>query len=357
MADPHRIDGHKLHLHPERVAAWAQGKLVYPVYVEIAPAGACNHRCTFCAVDYIGYVVRFLDADILKARLTEMGRLGVKSVMYAGEGEPLLHKRLAEIIAHGKVAGIDNAITTNAVALTDRFAHEALPATTWIKASINAGTREAYAKIHQTDERDWERVWTNLANAVEVRSKLRAACSLGAQMLLLPENLESAVELAQRCKDAGLDYLVIKPYSQHLMSVTRQYEGIDYTPHLHLADQLEKLNGDGFHVVFRRHTMEKLADPDRHYAKCMATPHFWAYIMAHGDVYGCSAYLLDDRFLYGNILRETFEEIWTGERRQKNQAFVEQELDISECRKNCRMDEVNRYLWELKHPAPHVNFI
>jgi len=355
--DAHKIDGHKLDFHPERVADWASGKLVYPIYVEIAPAGACNHRCTFCAVDYIGYVVRFLDADVLKARLSEMARLGVKSVMYAGEGEPLLHKRLAEILVHGKAAGIDNAITTNAVALTEKFASEALPATTWIKASVNAGTRETYAQIHQTSDKDWDRVWQNLARAVDLRATLRAGCTLGAQMLLLPENMEHAVELAQRCKDTGLDYLVIKPYSQHLMSITHRYEGVDYRPHLDLAEQLEKLDGDGFQVVFRRHTMEKLADSDRHYAKCMATPHFWAYIMAHGDLYGCSAYLLDERFLYGNIVRQTFEEIWTGELRRKSQEYVEQQLDISECRKNCRMDEVNRYLWELKHPGPHVNFI
>lgn len=357
MADLHRIDSHKLQFHPERLADWAQGRLVYPIYVEIAPAGACNHRCTFCAVDYIGYVVRFLDADLLKERLTEMARLGVKSVMYAGEGEPLLHKRLAEIIVHGKTAGIDNAITTNAVALTDRFAREALPATTWIKASINAGTAEDYVKIHQAREKDWELVWQNLANAVRVRAEVKAACTLGAQTVLLPENVDGAYQLAQRCKDTGLDYLVIKPYSQHLMSLTHAYEGIDYSPYLHLAERLEKLEDGGFHVVFRRHTMEKLAEPDRGYAKCLATPHFWAYIMAHGDVYGCSAYLQDERFLYGNILRQTFEAIWTGERRMQNQAFVEAELDISECRKNCRMDEVNRYLWELKHPTSHVNFI
>ena len=355
--DQHRIDSHKLHLHPERVADWSRGKLVYPIYVEIAPAGACNHRCTFCAVDYIGYVVRFLDADVLKERLGEMGRLGVKSVMYAGEGEPLLHKRLGEIIVHAKRAGIDNAITTNAVALTERFAHEALPATSWIKASVNAGTREDYARIHQTDGKDWDRVWKNLAGAVEVRTRLGARCTLGAQMLLLPDNVAGAVDLAKRCRDAGLDYLVIKPYSQHLMSLTHEYEGIDYTPYLHLADDLEALNDERFHVVFRRHTMQKLADASRHYQKCLSTPHFWAYIMAHGDVYGCSAYLMDQRFLYGNILTQTFEDIWTGEARRRSQTFVENELDISECRKNCRMDEVNRYLWELRHPDPHANFI
>ncbi len=355
--DRFRIDGHKLMFHPERVADWVQGKPVYPIYVEIAPAGACNHRCTFCAVDYIGYVVRYLDAEVLKDRLSEMGACGVKSVMYAGEGEPLLHKKLDEIIVHAKAAGIDNAITTNAVALTERFAREALPATTWIKASVNAGTRESYARIHRTREQDWDRIWKNLATAVRVRAELGASCTLGAQMVLLPETLGEAVDLARRAKDTGLDYAVIKPYSQHLMSETRTYESIDYRPHLGLADELDALADDRFHVVFRRHTMLKLADADRHYSRCMATPHFWAYVMAHGDVYTCSAYLEDKRFYCGNLMRQGFREIWDGELRLRNQEFVDHELDISECRKNCRMDEVNRYLWELRHPSSHVNFI
>jgi radical SAM protein with 4Fe4S-binding SPASM domain len=141
------------------------------------------------------------------------------------------------------------------------------------------------------------------------------------------------------------------------MSETHEYESTDYRPHLGLSDELAALDGDGFHVVFRRHTMLKLADPDRRYARCMATPHFWAYVMAHGDVYTCSAYLEDKRFYCGNLMRQGFREIWDGELRRANACFVDRELDISECRKNCRMDEVNRYLWELRNPSSHVNFI
>ena len=51
--DKYRIDSHKLIYHVDRVHAWQQGENVYPIYMEISPAGTCNHRCTFCALDYM----------------------------------------------------------------------------------------------------------------------------------------------------------------------------------------------------------------------------------------------------------------------------------------------------------------
>ena len=55
MSDKIRMDSHKLIFHPERICAWLNGEKIYPIEVEIAPSGACNHRCVFCALDYIGY--------------------------------------------------------------------------------------------------------------------------------------------------------------------------------------------------------------------------------------------------------------------------------------------------------------
>jgi radical SAM protein with 4Fe4S-binding SPASM domain len=324
--------------------------------VEISPVGACNHRCTFCAVDYIGYQNVRWETKLLKSRLEEMGKLGIKSIMYAGEGEPTLHKDIGEIVEHTKKSGIDASLTTNFTMTDDKNLEKIIEFASWVKISINAGTKETYSKIHRTKEADFEKVIHNMKLSVKIKNKYNFKCTLGAQMLLLPENKDEAITLAKLAKDIGLDYIVIKPYSQHKFSETKAYKDVDYNPMLKLEDELKKLNCDSFNVVFRSNTMKKL-ESGHSYKKCYSTPYFWAHLMADGDLYGCSAYLQQSKFCYGNLKENDFKTVWEGEKRLKSITYVKEKLDISGCRQNCRMDEVNGYLWRLKNPQDHDNFI
>ena len=349
----YHIDGTKLAYHPERVAQWLsskddweKAKTLYPLYVEIAPIGACNHRCTFCSVDFIGYKAVRQDKTRLSEILLEMGGLGVKSVMFAGEGEPLLHKDIDEMVCFAKAARMDVSFTTNGV-LLDKL--ETLKNCTWVKVSLNAGKKETYAKIHQTNEKDWDTVWRNL----EEGAKRKGDCTLGVQSVLLPDNSAEMVDLAKRCRDSGVDYLVIKPYTQSKYGESRIYEGLTYENTS--MDEVQKLSTPNFTVIAREKSMAQANKPIS-YDKCQATPYLWAYVMADGNVYSCGAYLLDQRFHLGNINEKDFKQIWHGEKRKRNWEFVRKELDISECRKNCRMNASNIFLNSFGK-IPHQNFI
>jgi GTP 3',8-cyclase len=354
--DKYKIDSHKLMYHVPRVYDWLKGKNIYPIYMEVSPSGACNHRCLYCGLDFMGYRPGFLKTEILKERLSELGGLGLKSIMYAGEGEPFLHPEMVSIIEHTKESGIDVALTTNGVLLKEEVVERVLINTEWIKVSINAGTRETYARIHRSKPEDFDKVVENMSFAAKIKNDKSYKCVLGMQLVLLPENQHEVVFLAKLARDIGMDYFVIKPYSQHPQSKTNKYSTVKYSGFAYLAEELDNVNSDSFDVVFRSNAMGKWDNNHRNYEKCLALP-FWSYIDAGGNVWGCSIYLGDDRFKYGNIYDKTFKDIWESETRQGSLSWVEKKLDVSRCRVNCRMDEINRYLWDLKCLPEHVNFI
>ena len=145
--DEYRIDNHKLMFHPHRVSDWLKGNPIYPIYIDICPYGGCNHRCIFCAYNYTKYESISLDTGILKSTINNMADIGVKAIMYSGEGEPLLHKDISSIVNHTNLNGIDVAVTTNGVMFTKEFSEKCLGSLSWIKVSIDAGRAETYAKI------------------------------------------------------------------------------------------------------------------------------------------------------------------------------------------------------------------
>jgi GTP 3',8-cyclase len=354
--DKYKIDSHKLMYHVPRVYDWLKGENIYPIYMEVSPSGACNHRCLYCGLDFMGYKPNYLNTEILKDRLSELGNLGIKSIMYAGEGEPFLHPDMVSIIEHTKESGIDVALTTNGVLLRKEKVERVLINTEWIKVSINGGTRETYAIVHQSKPDDFDKVIENLSFAAKIKKDKGYKCVLGMQLVLLPENRHEVVSLAKLAREICMDYLVIKPYSQHPQSKANRYSAIKYSDLVCPFEELDEINSDDFSVVFRNNAIKKWDRKLRSYQRCLALP-FWSYIDSFGNVWGCSVYLGDERFCYGNIYKNSFKEIWEDGKRQKSLQWVEDELDTSQCRVNCRMDEVNRYLWELKNPSNHVNFI
>jgi len=353
MAENIRMDSHKLIYHPEVVARWMRGENIYPVEIEISPSGICNHRCVFCAVDYIGYEPDILDKEIILKTVSDMSQKGLKSVICSGEGEPLLNKDMPDIANGIKACGVDVAMSSNGVLFTREKANDCLAAFTWIRFSVASIERVSYDKIQRGQKEDLDKVKTNLMEAVRVKRDKKLKTTLGVQCLLLPDNIEQLPAMAEELRMIGIDYLTIKPYSQHLHS--RNTFQIDYTEMLELEQQIRQYETDDFKVYFRAEAMKKM-HCKKSYEQCYGLP-FMTHIDAKGNVWPCVAHIGVDGYCYGNIYQSSFEEIWEGDKRKE----VVHELgkyNINKvCREACRLDEINKYLNELRHPSAHVNFI
>ncbi len=353
MAKNIRMDSHKLIYHPDRVTQWMKGENIYPIEIEISPSGACNHRCVFCAVDYIGYQPDFLDKDIILRDIVQMSKRGLKSVICSGEGEPLLNKDMPNIANGIKACGVDVAMSSNGVLFTKEKAKDCLEAFTWIRFSIASLEENSYNKIQRGKADDLDRVKTNLTEVVKIKRDKKLKTTLGVQCLLLPDNINQLSDMAKQLREIGVDYLTIKPYSQHLHS-ENSFQ-IDYNEMLELEETLKQYITEDFAIYFRANAMKKLCHK-KDYQQCYGLP-FMTHIDAKGNVWPCVAHIGTEEFCYGNIYQQTFEEIWEGARRQRVIEKLEM-LDINKvCREACRLDEINKYLNELKYPGEHVNFI
>jgi radical SAM protein with 4Fe4S-binding SPASM domain len=162
-------------------------------------------------------------------------------------------------------------------------------------------------------------------------------------------------ELAVKARHAGVDYLVLKPYSQATFSIVQRGD-IDYRVMQDSLDAVKKFSTPTFEVIVRTNAITNEITGKHSFEKCRATPFTWVYLMADGRVFTCSAHLLNPEFCIGNINTQEFSDIWEGSER-KRQWEQMKEFDINNCRLSCRMAQTNIYLEQLDLGVPHVNFI
>lgn len=339
------LDGTRIRLHPEWLTAYRKGDPVAPIYVEMSPAGACNHRCSFCSERAIGYKDRKLPTGRAITLLDEMRTIGVKGVMFGGEGEPCLHPDIGNLIAAAGHYGLAPALTTNAVLFGPRVQKICLDYMVWIKASINAGDPITYGRIHKCPPTHWCDAWDNMKHAAQARHGKWP--ELGSQMVLLPQNRDQMEDHILRARKAGVDHCVMKPMTTPL--------GVDpivkaATP---LPDNWRKLRDQyscaTFRVDIREAAWGALAT-GRKYDRCLAVPYAWAYVDAAGNLWACSCHMLDARFNLGNILETPFQDVWFGRKRAELHAIM-RDLEVkTQCRGACRMDRVNEELH--RPPSP-----
>jgi GTP 3',8-cyclase len=349
------FDGHKLFYQFETTYNLLSDKKVNPVYVEYSPVGSCNHRCLFCAYDYIGYQPRRLNTQKTIDSIEGFAKLGVKAMLFAGEGEPLLHPDIDTFIQSAYENGVSSAIYSNGVLFTPKRADAILEKLTFIRISFNAGDKETYKKVHRSD--DFNKVVENLKYAVKLKKERNLQTDIGLQIVVIPENIQSIVALAKLGAEIGVDYLAIKPFVQH-----GSQEGYEFSQNFSLdevesvIDEAEKYSNENYKVIGRKEAFRKYHE--RTYEHCLALPLF-GVILSDGNVYSCGPFLDNPDFCYGNIYENSIKEIIEGEKRAQILKYAKCELDCkNDCMPNCRLDAINRSLWELKNPTlKHLDFI
>jgi cyclic pyranopterin phosphate synthase len=351
--DNFRIDAHKLMFHPGAVSAVLRRDLSKPpVYVEISPTPFCNHACEFCGLDFARGKGKAMDAGRAVRLIKELGSIGVKSIMYGGEGEPFAHPEFESFLLAGAWSHVAQAITTNGALMRAEGMRRAVSCCEWIKVSINAGCGKDYARVHGVKEREWDGVVENIRAAVEYRNSIHARCKIGIQCVVYESNVDNSIRLTEVLESSGADYLVFKPLSVH----PRQMNSCKPLSSPRLREWIGSVGARELPpgVIVRENAFTRTGNQG--HGMCQSVPFLWAYIAANGDVWACSAMIGDSRFNIGNIRTLDFSDVWKGEKRAvlaKHMTLI----DTKDCRENCRMSECNAYLDKVALKSEHWEFI
>ena len=348
------LDGHKLLYHLDVVDKWLKGKDIVPVHAEISPTSACNQRCSFCYRDFDGHKNDFLSREVFLDLMRSLAKVGVKSVLLAGDGEPLLNKVTTEAIILGRRWGLDMALNTNGVLLKEEIARKILPKLMWLRFSMMSSEPKNYSRIHGVPQGQFAQAVENIRKCVEIKKKKGLAVTLGIQQVLLEDNATDVYKEARLSKRIGVDYYVLKPFSKHPLNIYDSDEDL-HVKYRNLLKKAEGLSNDKFKVIIRWQTFHDKGV--REYERCLGIP-FIVQIGADGGVYSCCPFFGDKRFLFGDLHRSSLEKILRSRKRRQVINYIAKNVDVRrECMTYCRHHQINKFLWKLVNPPRHVNFI
>ncbi|MCL5062021.1 MAG: radical SAM protein [Nitrospirae bacterium] len=360
----YRLDGHKLLYHIDRILAWQRGERIAPIQIDMGLSKFCNVGCIYCIGVTQGGMTKgmMIEPDALMRFIEDCGRLEVRSIAYIGDGEPTLNPGLYDSIILAKKLGIDIGMATNGIAVDLNYAHEMLRDSTFIRFNLSAASPESFKKIHQSAATNFIKLIEKIKTLVKIKKENNYPCTIGIQMVLIPENFDQVIKLAKLGAEIGVDYLQIKQCSDTEYKEIGINHG-DYKRVENYLKEAEKFSNENYLVKAKWNKLNIMDETDlykcgfRKYDICYGTP-FLGQISGNGKVYPCGPYFGKERFCMGDIHKESYYDIVKSDRYWKVHQDIVDNVDVHyDCTIGCRQDYINKFLWDVKNPPDHINFI
>lgn len=361
------LDGTKLGLpeHAERLRAFLAGERVAPITIDMALTQKCQMACVFCYADLQQRESDPVPWEVYEQFLDDCVTIGhkpgegVRAISLVSDGESTLAKSFYRFIRKAKANGIDVASGTNGEALKVEEMPMLVDSLTYLRINLNAATPEANAKIMGTSVKAFERVIENVRELVRVKRARGSSCTIGLQMVLMPEYGHEAVPLAKFGKELGVDYLVIKHCSDDEIGRL----GVDYAWYvlprtIAMLREAEAQSCEGYSVQVKWSKIK--TGRDREYSRCYGTA-LHLQMSGTGLVAPCGSFFHEryKRHHIGDIKETRFRDIWASQAYRDVIDYLRSEHfdPRKECATLCLQDRTNLALFNLIHhdkPLPPV---
>lgn len=348
---------YKIITYPDILDKLVKDEDVNPINLEINLTNICNHNCIWCTYGYLHTNRDTLNSDVVFKLLEDAKKMDIKSITWTGGGEPTVHKDFFKFIELASKYNIRQGLNTNGACLNNEMIDFIAKNFSYVRFSVDAGTKETLSKCHRTSENDFEKICKNIKLMTEAKKKYNSNVVIGYSFLIDKANFKDIVESTKLAKELGVDYIQIKPIVNYTGSNEQFSEKSEIWKELDLKfEEIKALETENFKVRILNHKFDniKLQNENygRKYHKCVGC-NVLASVGANGSVDLCCAYKGIDKWSLGNINEESFEKIWYGNKRKK----VKEKIIINKCPPMCKADEINRMVDFIKKFDANKEFI
>jgi radical SAM protein with 4Fe4S-binding SPASM domain len=295
-----------------------------------------------------------IPAEPLIRLFKDAPKAGVKAIAIVGDGEPTLNPAFVDAVKAGSESGLDIAVATNGVRMPDPMIKELVQRLVWLRFNVSA-IEEGYEVVHGKPY--WDRVEENIQKAVRLRNYWKSKTTIGIQMVLTKHALPYVIREAQFALDAGVDYFVIKQYSDpqcddmHGISA----EEMNSAAVQDILKQAMVMSTKKTAIIAKLRAMEY--GIKRPYDHCYDVPLYFQ-ISGNGKCYPCGYLFGDDRYCYGDITKQSFGEIINSGKYWSIVKHMQEGFDVhKDCVGCCRHDSTNKFISDFLNPPSHLNFI
>lgn len=341
---------HKILSHLPTLGKYLSREWYPPIQVEVDLTNACTSACPWCA----GFLDREQHPYVLlghgntmaesmrqsvepvMALIEEFASLGVKSVTWTGGGDPSLHPWLPAFLAHAHSRGLENGLITNGVI----DVVECIPYCQWVRFSIDASSREGYAKQHGRAHH-WDRVLEHVRKA----AMAKGSTTIGVGFVTSPQVVDEIEAFPLLWNEVPVDYIQYRPIMDHYGC---RYE----MDHQAVAIKVQAAGLLDSRVVkseakYQSQCHGQGGTTERCHGIFLETA-----IAADGKVYACCHLKGLEQYAIGSLEEESFTDIWA--RHLRTPEF----RTTDDCTRWCRHYGTNQFIEEhVLVERSHRNFI
>jgi MoaA/NifB/PqqE/SkfB family radical SAM enzyme len=338
------FDGCKLLYHQGRLQDFLDGKRIPPIHIDMGIHKSCNIKCVYCYGVKQVPSPEFITEDKLLQLARDAYKVGVKSIAIIGDGEPTMNKGLYPFVEECWMHNVNVSVATNGLLLTDWQIETLTRSCTWIRFNISGVDNYEWVMGARPDS------FARFEDRVKYAVAHKGTCTIGLQMVLIPECANQVIPLAKKAIEWGVDYLVVKQFSDGGHGMPLHVDMDAYAKHTDMLKQAEGMSNDQTSIIIKWSAINDSVSITRDgrwdFDRCIDLP-FLFQISGNGKCYPCGYLFGNDNYCYGDVTKHRLVDILSGERYWEVIKKVANTPLEQLCLGQCRHCEGNKFVDRL----------